>query len=70
MLVYHREIWVQSLREAMSRVVMGCPDLNAASFGFQSDGCIDHQSLGSPDAEVWMDEHHPYHPTAVPIHDE
>lgn len=61
-LTYHRQIWVQGLREAVCRVVMGCPDLNVTSLRLQSDGSIDHETLGSTNAKVWMEEHHTHHP--------
>lgn len=61
-LTYHRQIRFQGLREAVSRIIMRRPDLNAAALGLQSNGGIDHQSLRSADSKVRMEEHHSHHP--------
>lgn len=62
MLTYHRQIGVQGLRKAVRWVIMGCPDLNAASLRLQSNSSVNHQSLCSTDAKIRMEEHHPHHP--------
>lgn len=61
-LTYHGQIGVQGLREAVCRIIMRRPDLNAAALGLQSNGGIDHQSLRSTDSKVRMEEHHSHHP--------
>lgn len=61
-LTYHRQIRVQGLRKAVRWVIMGCPDLNAASLRLKSNSSVNHQSLCSTNAKVRMEEDHPHHP--------
>ncbi|KAF3839793.1 hypothetical protein F7725_018510 [Dissostichus mawsoni] len=48
---YHRQFWIQRLREAVGWVVMGRPYLNAASLRLQSNSSINHQTLSSTNTQ-------------------